>query len=107
VALVDIILASSSIIQFVLSVSAAYIAFTLRKTFEGGIFEGAWRVVGFSPLFYAAGQAIELAALAFFDDTIIETLAGVLEVTFILVLVYGLYRFASAWRPPLTTPKEK
>ena len=54
--LVDLVLASFSAVQLILAVGAAYVAFTLRKTFEGGIFEKAWKIIGMAPLVYAAGQ---------------------------------------------------
>jgi hypothetical protein len=97
--LVDVVLASFSSVQVLLACGAAYIAFTLRKTFEGGIFENAWRTIGMSPLIYAAGQLIELFEVVYLDTPLTETLDSLVEVAFLLILVYGLFRFASAWRP--------
>jgi hypothetical protein len=105
--LVDTVLATFSLIQFLLAVGAAYVAFTLRGTFQGGIFENPWKIVGMSPLVYAAGQAIELMESTFFDTPLTETLGSLVEVAFILILVYGLFRFASAWKPSRKTLQEK
>ena len=92
------VLATFSAVQLVLALGAAVIAFSLRKTFEGGIFESAWRVIGYAPIVYGVGQAIQLVEAALGETPTIRSLASVVEVAFLVLLVSGFFMFASAWR---------
>jgi hypothetical protein len=93
----DAVLATFSVIQLVLSLGAAVIAFGLRKTFEGGIFEKAWRVIAIAPIIYGAGQAIAVIEAIFQETATLEPLGSVVQVVFLVTLVIGLFMFASAW----------
>ncbi len=93
----DVVLATFSVVQLVLSAGAALIAFSLRKTFEGGIFERAWQVIAVAPIVYALGQAIELVEAAYGETSTLGALASVVEVAFLVILVSGFFMFASAW----------
>ena len=76
---------------------AALIAFSLRRTFEGGIFERAWRVIAIAPIVYALAQAVELVEATYGETPFIGSLASVVEVVFLVMLVSGFFMFASAW----------
>jgi len=93
----DVVLATFSVVELVLSLGAAIIAFSLRKTFEGGIFERAWRVIAIAPVIYAVGQSIRLIEAVFQESSTIESLESLVEVVFLFILVSGLFMFASAW----------
>ena len=93
----DIVLATFSVVQLVLSLGAAVIAFNLRKTFEGGMFERAWQVIEIAPIIYALAQAVEILAATYGETAFIGYLASVVEVVFLAILVTGLFMFASAW----------
>jgi hypothetical protein len=94
----DVVLATFSAVQLVLSLGAAVIAFSLRKTFEGGIFERAWQVIGYAPIVYGVGQAFQLVKAVLGNNSTIGSLANVIEVAFLVLLVSGFFMFASAWR---------
>ncbi len=94
---VDVVLATFSVTQLVLSLGAALIAFSLRRTFQGGIFERAWRIIAIAPTIYAVGQAIRLAEAIFQESTTMESLGSLVQVVFLVVLVTGLFTFATAW----------
>ena len=94
----DVVLATFSAVQLVLALGAAVIAFSLRKTFEGGIFEKAWRIIGYAPIVYGVGQAIQLVEAELGETQTIGSLASVVEVAFLVLLVSGFFMFASAWR---------
>lgn len=94
----DVVLATFSAVQLVLSLGAAVIAFSLRKTFAGGIFARAWQVIGYAPIVYGVGQATQLVEAVLGDNSTIGSLASVIEVVFLVLLVSGLFMFASAWR---------
>src|SRR6266849_4675190 len=93
----DAILATFSAVQLVLSLGAALIAFSLRKTFEGGVFERAWRVIGIGPVVYGAGQAIQLVVAMSQVPEATESLGSAVEVIFLIILLSGFFMFASAW----------
>jgi len=93
----DVVLATFSVVQLVLSLGAAVIAFGLRKTFEGGIFEKAWRVIAVAPVVYGVGQAVILAEAIVQETATLEPLGSAIEVVFLVILVTGLFMFASAW----------
>ena len=93
----NVALATFSIIQLVFASGAAAIAFSLRKTFEGGIFERAWRVIAAAPILYALGQAIELVQATQRESAAFESIASAVEVAFLVILFSGFFMFASAW----------
>jgi len=93
----DVALATFSAVQLVFASGAAAIAFSLRKTFEGGIFEKAWRVIGVAPILYALAQAIELVQATQRESPAFGSLASVVEVVFLVILFSGFFMFASAW----------
>ena len=100
----DVVLATFSVIQLVLSLGATVIAFSLRKTFEGGIFERAWEVIGVAPVVYGLGQVIMLVEAIFQPTAVLELGGNAFQVIFLIVLVSGLFMFASAWsRKPKET----
>jgi hypothetical protein len=93
----DVLLATFSVTQLVLTLGAALIAFNLRKTFEGGIFERAWRVIEIAPIVYALAQVVELVEATYVETPVTASLASVVEVVFLVILVSGFFMFASAW----------
>ena len=93
----DVALAAFSVVQLVLAVGAAVIAFGLRKIFAGGIFESAWRVIGIAPIVYGLGQALQLFEATLGASPAFGPLASVVEVVFLVLLVSGFFMFASAW----------
>lgn len=93
----DVLLATFSAVQLVFASGAAAIAFGLRKTFEGGVFEKAWRVIAISPIPYSLAQAIELVQATFGKSQAFGVLASVFEVAFLIILFSGFFMFASAW----------
>lgn len=90
-------LATFSAVQLVFASGAAAIAFGLRKTFEGGIFERPWRVIAISPIPYALAQAIELVQATQRKSQAFGVVASVFEVAFLIILFSGFFMFASAW----------
>jgi hypothetical protein len=105
--LVDILGAGLDALLIVLAVGIAYVAFTLKRIFAGGIFERAWLMIGLSPIVYAVGRVFALLqALDVYPD-LTELAKGVVEVVFLLMLLYGFYKFASSWRPGARKPKSE
>ena len=98
----DVLLATFSAVQLVLALGAAVIAFSLRKTFKGGIFEKAWGIIGYAPIVYGLGQVIALVEAVLGETPTIRSLASVVEVAFLVLLVSGFFMFASAWRGIMT-----
>jgi hypothetical protein len=74
-------------------------AFETRKTFKGGIFWNAWRIIASSVLFFMANQLV-LAYESFTEPSFAgDALAESFDTLATLLLLLGFYLFYKAWNP--------
>ena len=103
--MVEVVGTAFAVTLIVLSLGVSYIAFSLKNTFAGGMFERAWLVIAISPIVYAVVQGFELWQAVTVATPSLESAEGVINAVFLVMLLYGFYKFASAWRPAQGTPK--
>jgi hypothetical protein len=82
-----------------LSFAAWFFAFKTRKTFKGGIFWNAWRIIASSVLFFIADQLVLVYAAIYGSTFAISAVAESLEALATIILLLGFYLFYKAWNP--------
>lgn len=93
------LLAAYSVALGGLEFAAWTFAFETRKTFRGGIFWGAWRLIATALPCFMVNQAIvfyeAVSGLSFAADVVRESFTTVAT----LFLLFGFYKFYKAWNP--------
>jgi hypothetical protein len=74
-------------------------AFETRKTFKGGIFWGAWRLIATSLPFFGANQLVGAYEAVYGSTSAGDAFAESLEALGFLLLLLGFYFFYKAWNP--------
>jgi len=88
-----------------LSFAAWLFAFETRKTFKGGIFWNAWRIIASSVLFFMVNQVVIIYQAVYGTSFLTSAVADSFEATATVVLLLGFYLFYKAWNP--RTPPAK
>jgi hypothetical protein len=76
-----------------------FFAFETRKTFQGGIFWNAWRLIATSLLFFVAQQATTAYEALYGATDLLDAVAESFEAAGVLLLLVGFYQFYKAWNP--------
>ncbi len=74
-------------------------AFETRKTFRGGIFWGAWRIIGTALPFFILYQLVEAYEAVNGSTSTIDAIAQSFEALAFALLLLGFYLFYKAWNP--------
>jgi hypothetical protein len=82
-----------------LSFAAWIFAFETRKTFKGGIFWNAWRIIASSVLFFMASQLVLVYQAVYGSSFAISAIMESLEALATIILLLGFYLFFKAWNP--------
>lgn len=82
-----------------LSFAAWLFAFETRKTFKGGIFWNAWRIIASSVLFFMANQLVLVYQAVYGSSFAISATAESLEALATSILLVGFFLFYKAWNP--------
>jgi hypothetical protein len=78
-----------------------FFAFEIRKTFRGGIFWNAWRVISASLLFFMANQLVVAYEAVYGSTFAADAVAESFDALAALLLLVGFYLFYKAWNPPI------
>lgn len=76
-----------------------FFAFETRKTFKGGIFWGAWRIIATSLLFFMANQLVDFYEAVYGSSFAGDAVAEGFEALATILLLVGFYLFYRAWNP--------
>jgi hypothetical protein len=82
-----------------LSFASWIFAFETRKTFKGGIFWNAWRIIASSVLFFMASQLVLVYQAVNGSSFAISAIMESLEALATIILLLGFYLFYKAWNP--------
>ena len=82
-----------------LSFAAWLFAFETRKTFKGGIFWNAWRIIASSVLFFMGNQLVLVYQAVYGSSFAISATAESLEALATSILLVGFFLFYKAWNP--------
>ena len=82
-----------------LSFAAWIFAFETRKTFKGGIFWNAWRIIASSVLFFTANQLVLVYGAVYGTSFTVSAVSESLEALATAFLLTGFYLFYKAWNP--------
>jgi hypothetical protein len=74
-------------------------AFETRKTFRGGIFWNAWRLIGSSLIFLMFQQVVVAYEAAYGSSFAADAVRESFESICTILLLLGFYRFYRAWNP--------
>jgi hypothetical protein len=97
--MVEPLLATYSLALSGVAFATWFFAFETRKTFRGGIFWGAWRLIATSLPFFIAHQLV-VAYEAIYGSTFAADAASEsFEALGFLLLLIGFYLFYKAWNP--------
>jgi hypothetical protein len=97
--LVQPLLVAFSLALALLAFATWLFGFETRKTFRGGIFWGAWRLIATSLLFFVGHQLVT-AYEAFYGSTFAaDAVAESFEALGFILLLIGFYQFNKAWNP--------
>jgi hypothetical protein len=97
--IVEPLLATYGLALSGLSFAAWIFAFETRKTFKGGIFWNAWRIIASSVLFFMANQLVLVYGAVYGSSFVISAIAESLEALATTILLIGFYLFYKAWNP--------
>jgi hypothetical protein len=97
--LVEPLLATYSAVIAGMSLATWFFAFETRKTFRGGIFWGAWRIIATSLLFFMANQLADFYEAVWGSSSAGDAVAESFEALATIFLLVGFYRFYKAWNP--------
>jgi hypothetical protein len=98
-AIVEALLATYGLALSGLSFAAWIFAFETRKTFKGGIFWNAWRIIATSLLFFMANQLVLVYQAVYGSSFAISATGETLEALATVILLLGFYLFYKAWNP--------
>ena len=76
-----------------------FFAFEIRKTFRGGIFWGAWRLIATSVLFFMASELVIAYEAVYGSTFAADATSQSFEALGSIILLTGIYRFYRAWNP--------
>jgi hypothetical protein len=93
------LLATYSAVLVVMSFAAWLFAFETRKTFRGGIFWNAWRIIASSVIFLMANQVVAVYEAINGDTFAADAVAQSFAALATLLLLLGFYLFYKAWNP--------
>lgn len=74
-------------------------AFETRKTFRGGIFWNAWRIIASALLFLMCDQLVVMYGAATSESDILAAIGESFEAAGAILLLVGFYLFYRAWNP--------
>jgi hypothetical protein len=80
-----------------------FYAFQIRKSFRGGIFWNAWRVIATSPLFFMASQLVGVYESIYGSTFAVDAIVESLLVVAVLLTLLGFYLFYKGWNPKIAT----
>ncbi len=75
------------------------ISFRIRKTFRGGVFWDAWRVITASPPFFMVHHMVLAYQAAYGFSFLIGVISDSFEGIALILLLLGFYLFYKAWNP--------
>lgn len=76
-----------------------FFAFETRKTFRGGIFWNAWRMIASALLFFICDQLFMMYGAAMGETDVLAAIGESFEAAGTLMLLVGFYLFYRAWNP--------
>jgi hypothetical protein len=76
-----------------------FFAFETRKTFRGGIFWNAWRIIATSLLFFGANEIVALYQSIYGASDLSVALDESFVALGSIMLLVGFYQFYKAWNP--------
>jgi hypothetical protein len=97
--LVEPLLAAFSLALAGVAFATWLFAFETRKTFRGGIFWGAWRLIASALPFFAAHQLVSGYEAVYGPAFAADAFSESLEAIGFLLLLLGFYFFYKAWNP--------
>lgn len=95
----EALLAAYSIALAGIALATWFFAFEIRKTFRGGIFWNAWRVIATSLPFYMANEVVDAYEAVYGSSFVADAVAQSLEALAAMLLLAGFYLFYRAWNP--------
>jgi len=98
------IIADPLLAAFTLSIAGMefgtwFFGFRTRKTFEGGIFQSAWRYIVTSLLFLMVNQVVLTSEAVYGSAFAVDAVAESFEAMGTILILVGFYRFYQAWNP--------
>ena len=97
--MVEPLLATYSTVLAGMSLAAWMFAFETRKTFRGGIFWGAWRILATSVFFFMTNQVVVVYEAIYGSTFAADAVAESFEALATLCIFLGFYLFYKAWNP--------
>ena len=97
--MVEPLLAIYSAVIAGMSLATWFFAFETRKTFRGGIFWGAWRLIATSLLFFMANQMTDFYEAIYGSSFAADAIGESLEALATILILLGFYLFYKAWNP--------
>ena len=97
--MVEALLATYSVSLAGLALATWSFAFETRKTFRGGIFWGAWRLIATSLPLFSAHQIVVAYEAVYGITFAADAVAESFEALGYLLLLIGFYQFYKAWNP--------
>jgi len=97
--LAESLLATYSLALAGLAFATWLFAFETRKTFRGGIFWNAWRLIATSLAFFIVNQLVTAYEAIYGFAVEADAVAEGFEAMGFLLLLSGLYLFYKAWNP--------
>ena len=101
----ETLLATYAIALTGLSFAAWLFAYRTRKTFKGGIFWNAWRIIASSVLFFTANQLLLIYQAVYGSSFATSATSESLNALATILLLLGFFLFYKAWNP--RTPSSK
>ena len=96
---VEPLLAVFSLALSGMAFAAWFFGFEIRKTFKGGIFWGAWRLVATAFLFNVAHELVMAYAAVVGASFATDAISDSFEAIATLMFLSGIYLFYKAWNP--------
>jgi hypothetical protein len=93
------LLAAYAAVIAIMSFATWLFGFETRKTFRGGIFWGAWRLIATSLLFFMANQLVDFYEAVYGSSGAADALAESFEALATILILTGFYLFYKAWNP--------
>jgi hypothetical protein len=98
----EALLATYSIVLAGIAFATWFFAFEIRKTFKGGIFWTAWRVIASSLPLYMANEVVDAYEAVYGSSFGADAVAESFEALAAILLLAGFYLFYKAWNPRAT-----
>ena len=97
--MVEPLLATYSAVIAGMALATWLFAYETRKTFKGGIFWQAWKIIATSLLFFMANQVVDFYEAIYGFTPKGDAFAEAFQAAATIMLLIGFYLFYKAWNP--------